>query len=323
MGYTESQGDPELRELIAGLYTNQNPEDIIVFSGAEEGIFIFMNVLLHKGDNIIVQTPCYQSLFEVATSVGASISEWVMEEDNNWQLEINQLQKLIKANTKAIIINSPNNPTGYCIPPDNYKKIIEIAEKNDIMIFSDEVYKYVEYDKKDRLPSMCDVYNNGISLGVMSKSLGLPGLRIGWIASKNKIIKNKISSFKDYTTICNSAPSEFLSKIALKNKEILLSRNLDILRNNLLLLEEFFSDKSEIFHWVKPKAGSLIFPKLKTGENAKNFCKKLIEKKGVLLLPGDLYEKYPKHFRLGFGRKNMPQALEKLDEFINENHLTA
>ncbi|MFC2121690.1 aminotransferase class I/II-fold pyridoxal phosphate-dependent enzyme, partial [Bacteroidota bacterium] len=162
LGYTESQGDPELRELIAGLYTNQNPEDIIVFSGAEEGIFIFMNVLLNQGDNIIVQTPCYQSLFEVASSVGASISEWIMDADNDWQLNIDQLQELIKPNTKAIIINSPNNPTGYCIPPDNYKRIIEIAEKNDIIIFSDEVYKYAEYDKKDRLPSMCDMYKNGI-----------------------------------------------------------------------------------------------------------------------------------------------------------------
>ena len=226
LGYTESQGDPELRELIANLYTNQSFEDIIVFTGAEEAIYIFMNILLNEGDHLIVQTPCYQSLFEIAISIGANVTRWEMQADNNWNLSTEELQGLIKSTTKAIVINSPHNPTGYCIPHDNYKEIISIAEKNGIMVLSDEVYKFSEYDAKDRLASMCDSYGNGVSLGVMSKSFGLAGLRIGWIATKNKMIKKNIQSYKDYTTICNSAPSEFLAKIALKNRKQILSRNL-------------------------------------------------------------------------------------------------
>lgn len=319
LGYTESQGDPELRELIAELYTDQTAKDIIIFTGAEEAIYIFMNILLNKGDNIIVQTPCYQSLFEVAASIGSNVTRWEMCADNNWFLDIEKLEDQIKPTTKVLVINSPHNPTGYCIPHDDYKKIISIAEKFGIMVFSDEVYKFSEYDKKDSLPAMCDLYDSGISLGVMSKSFGLAGLRIGWIASKNERIKKDIMSYKDYTTICNSAPSEFLAKIALRNQESLLSRNLNLLNTNLKLLENFFSNNSSLFSYCKPKAGSIMFPEIKADITAEDFCAGLIEKKGVLLLPGNLYENYPKHFRLGFGRKNMPAALNKLQEYITEN----
>jgi len=318
LGYTESQGDTELRELIADLYTEQSPDDIIVFTGAEEAIYIFMNVLLTKGDHVIVQTPCYQSLFEVAASIGSDVTGWEMIADNNWLLNPYKLEELIKSSTKAIVINSPHNPTGYCIPQDHYRKIINIAEKRGIIVFSDEVYKFSEYDKKDRLPAICDIYSSGLSLGVMSKSFGLAGLRVGWLATKNNKIKEKIKLYKDYTTICNSAPSEFLAKVALRNRESLLSRNIDLLKTNLKLLENFFNSNASLFKTVLPKAGSIMFPKIIRDISAEDFCTDLIDKKGVLLLPGSMYENYPKHFRLGFGRKNMPEALERFQEYLND-----
>jgi aspartate/methionine/tyrosine aminotransferase len=317
LGYTESLGHPRLREEISKLYLHSEPEHTIVFSGAEEGIFAFMNALLDPKDHVMVQFPCYQSLTEVAHAIGCKVTKWNMNPGNNWQLDIDFLEKNITANTKAIVINFPHNPTGYLPAIPIFNRIIEIARQNDIFVFSDEVYRFLEYHEKDRLPAMCDVYDKGISLGVMSKSFGLPGLRIGWIVTRDQSLFDKIASYKDFTTICNSAPGEFLAILALKNKAFLLNRNLEIIKTNLKQLESFFSRNSHLFDWTKPIAGPLIFPRLTFTQDAEAFCLDLLEKKGVLLLPGNQFNYNNQYIRLGFGRKNMPQALEKLEEYLN------
>ncbi|MDD3159506.1 MAG: aminotransferase class I/II-fold pyridoxal phosphate-dependent enzyme [Candidatus ainarchaeum sp.] len=320
LGYTESQGNPKLKKEIAKLYKTIKPEEIIVFSGAEEGIFIFMNVLLKKGDNIIVQFPGYQSLYEIATSIGCEVTNWPMSDENNWELDIEFLKNNIKENTKAIIINFPHNPTGYLPSKEKLNQIIKLAKQKNIYIFSDEVYRLLEYNKNNTLPAIADCYDKAFSLGVMSKTFGLAGLRIGWIATKDKNLFKKIASFRDFTTICNSAPSEFLSIIALKHKEILIKRNFKIIKNNLNLLDNFFKRYDHLFEWVRPKAGSIAFPKIKFNKNVEDFCIDLVNKKGVLLLPSTVYDLNDKHFRIGFGRKNMAEALGKLEEYIKEHH---
>jgi aspartate/methionine/tyrosine aminotransferase len=319
LGYTESQGNPVLRKEISKLYKTASPENVLVFSGAEEGIFIFMNTILNKGDHVIAQYPGYQSLYEVANSIGCEITAWKMDEGKGWELDLDFLRKNIRKNTKAIIINCPNNPTGYLMPKEKYEAIIKIAKEKGIWVFSDEVYKFSEYNEKERLPSACDLYDRGVSLGVMSKTLGLPGLRIGWICAKDSQLLKSMASFKDFTTICNSAPGEFLSILALKHKEFIIKRNLGIIKKNLELLDKFFKKHSSLFSWVKPKAGSIAFPRIKFNKNVEDFCIDLVNKKGVLLLPSTKYGFDDKHFRLGFGRKNMPEALRKLEEYIKEN----
>ncbi len=319
LGYTESQGNPKLREEIAGLYETIKPEEVIVFAGAEEGIFIFMNSLLKSGDHIIVQFPAYQSLFEIAKSIGCEITNWVMDDKNNWELEIEFLKKNIKENTKAIILNFPHNPTGYLPSKEKFNEIIEIAKQKNIHVFSDEVYRLLEYDKNNILPPAADCYDKAISLGVMSKTFGLAGLRIGWIATKDKELFRKIASFKDFTSISNSAPSEFLSILALKHRDFLIKRNLDIIEKNLQLLDRFFKEYNNLFEWVRPKAGSVAFPKIKFDKSVEDFCINLVSKKGVLLLPSTSYDFDDKHFRIGFGRKNLPEVLEKFEEYIREN----
>jgi aspartate/methionine/tyrosine aminotransferase len=319
LGYTEYPGSLALRVEISKLYIHSTPENIIVFAGAEEGIFVFMNALLNPGDNIIVQAPCYQSLYEVANAIGCNVYEWVMNAENNWELDIDFLRKNITEHTKAIIINFPNNPTGYTISKEKLNKIIDIAKQHDIFILSDEVYRFLEYREEDRLPAVCDVYDKGVSLGVMSKSFGLPGLRIGWIVTKDNALLRKMASFKDFTTICNSAPSEFLAALALKHKEFILNRNLEIVKTNLQHLEAFFEKHSNRFAWIKPKAGPLIFPELKFTQNAEIFCLDLIKKKGVLVMPGNQFNYSNNHVRIGFGRKNMLEALAKLEEYFTSS----
>ena len=240
LGYTEAQGSKTLRERIAGLYQNINSEEVLVHAGAEEAIFNFMNVFFNPGDHVIVQFPCYQSLIEIVQGIGCQVTKWELkQEKNNWTIDMDFLKNSIRKNTKAIIINTPHNPTGFTFTKTDLETIIGLAQEHNITLFCDEVYKYLEYDSKNRTPWICDLDQKAVSLGVMSKSFGLPGLRIGWIATKNKEVYRKMASFKDYTSICNSAPSEFLAEIALKHKEKILKRNLGIIQENLSLLEEF------------------------------------------------------------------------------------
>lgn len=316
LGYTESAGSPALRKEIAGIYENISPNQVLVHNGAEEAIFLFMHAMLSYGDHVIVQMPCYQSLFEVAKSIGCQITGWNAREENGWALDIDELKSLIKLNTKAVIINSPNNPTGYLFSRDEFELINRLVEEKGIILFSDEVYRESEYDLADRVPAACDLGSHAVSLGVMSKTYGLAGLRIGWIATSNAEIYSNVARLKDYTTICNSAPSELIAEIALHHRQKLIERSVGIITRNLAILDEFFKKHNNQFTWCKPKAGPITFPKL-IGEDIEQFCDGLVKTQGVLLLPGTMYNDSENHFRLGFGRDNMPEAVQHLEEYLH------
>jgi len=318
LGYTESQGSPALRKEISKLYETLDPEHILVHTGAEEAIFIFMNTMFQSGDHIIIHSPGYQSLAEVARAAGCDVSPWLAREENNWALDLDELQHIMQSNTKAIVINTPHNPTGYLMSRADYEAVHKFAQEKDLLLFSDEVYRESEYDSAERLPAACDQGEYAVSLGVTSKTYGLAGLRIGWIATKNKKIYENMASLKDYTTICNSAPSEFLAEVAMRNRQKLAYRNLDIIKHNLTVIDDLFDRHADLFSWVRPKAGSMGFPRLLKGD-VEDFCDELVKKAGVLLLPGSMYDDSSNHFRLGLGRKNLPQAVERLEEYLSKN----
>lgn len=322
LGYTESQGHPELREEIAKLYRGITADQVLVHTGAEEAIHNAMHVLLTPGDHVVVQYPCYQSLAEVALSIGCGVSFWKMENSPEWTLDADLLEKHVTNKTKLIIINSPHNPTGYQMPMEQFQYVRDVANARGITLFSDEVYRLLELDVKDRLPSLCEIDENGLALGVMSKSFGLAGLRIGWVVTRNRDLCDKLAFYKDYTTICNSAPSEYLSMIALKHKEGILARNMRIIVDNLERLNEFFRKYPSLFSWKAPKAGPIAFPELKTG-NVTDFCHDLVTKAGVLLLPGTLYDPSYNHFRIGYGRANLYDVLLKLEEYLKSAGITS
>jgi aspartate/methionine/tyrosine aminotransferase len=318
LGYGETQGLPELREEIAGLYRSVKPENIIVLA-PEEGIFITMNTLLEKGDEVITPFPGYQSLYEVARSLGCQVKFWEPRFKNGWSFELEDLEKLISDKTKLLVINFPNNPTGATISKKAQEEIIDLAKKNDIVLFSDEMYRYLEYQEEDRLPSIADLYENSVTLFGMSKTFALAGLRIGWLITKKQQWLNDFQVFRDYTTICNSAVSEILAVMGLKSQEQILRRNQEIIRYNLTLLERFFTKYDTYFDWYTPKAGPIAFPRLKGKADVNEFCKDLLDKKGVMLLPAEVYDFKGNHFRIGFARENMQAALDKLEEYIEEN----
>ena len=316
LGYMEAIGSITLRQEITKLYSDIKEDEVLVHAGAQEVIFVFMNTMLNKGDHVIVHFPNYQSLEEVARSSGTEVTRWKTKEENNWELDIDFLKQSIKKSTKAIVINCPHNPTGYLMKKEKLNEIVEIARKNNILIFSDEVYRFLEYNEKDRLPAICDIYENGISCGVMSKAFGLAGLRIGWAATKNIKILNEMTIFKDYTTICVSAPSTFLAELALRNKEKILKRNLEIIQSNLTTLNSFFAKYQDLFNFKTPKAGTIAFPSIKLETDTEKFCLDLVDKKGVFLLPSTVYDFGNKNFRIGFGRKDMSKCLGIFEEYL-------
>lgn len=317
LGYTESTGSPSLRNEISQIYAGIQPDQVLVHSGAEEAIFLFMQAVLQSGDHIIVHWPCYQSLFEVAKSIGCEVTLWEARSENRWILDLEELKKSIKSNTRAIIINTPHNPTGFLMEGSAFLDLNRISQERGLILFSDEVYRELEYDHSNQLPSACDINPLAVSLGVMSKSYGLAGLRIGWIATRNAQVLARMTELKDYTTICNSAPSEYLAELALRHRNFLVERNLQLIHNNLILLDGFFAKYADLFSWIRPTAGPIAFPYL-TGEDVEQFCHRLVTTSGVLLLPGTLYDHPGNHFRIGYGRRNMPAALARLEEFLND-----
>lgn len=315
LGYTESPGGRPLREAIARIYETIQPEDVLVHTGAEEAIFLFMHAVLQPGDHVIVHSPCYQSLLEVARSIGCEVTSWVAREENAWDPGVDVLKTLVRPNTKAIILNTPHNPTGYLMPRPDFEKVSSIAQEAGALLFSDEVYRESEYDASTRLPAACDLGAHAVSLGVMSKSYGLAGLRIGWIATHNRQVLQLMAALKDYTTICNSAASEFLATVGLRHRQQLAARNVGIITDNLRTVDDLIGRHADLFSWIRPRAGSMAFPRY-LGGSIDGFCDKLVRGAGVLLLPGTVYDDNENHFRLGLGRRNLPQAVARLEQFI-------
>ena len=321
LGYTETWGDPELRKLIAGLYTNMTADDILVFHGAQEAIFGYMNVMLDEGSHMIAMYPNYQSAYEVANSVpGCTLSYWKLKDGGDrWTIDFDELESLIRPETKVIAVNSPNNPTGYTFTNAEIRRLTDICRKHDIYLFSDEVYKGIEMDGEKRV-WMADCYDKCVSLGVMSKAYGLAGQRVGWLASMDHETLEKVVKFKHYMSICDSAPSEYLSKVALRHSDELLNRSRDLIIKNMKIADGYFERWKNVIEKKNIPAGPVAFHKLLLDMPVQDFCQLAVDKKGVLLLPATIYGMDSQYFRMGYGRKNVPESLAKFDEFLTEEH---
>ncbi|MFO1257547.1 MAG: aminotransferase class I/II-fold pyridoxal phosphate-dependent enzyme [Gammaproteobacteria bacterium] len=321
--YTEPYGMPQLRQQIAtSLYPTLQTENILCSAGAEEAIFASLFTLCEPEDHAIVLTPCYQSLMEIPKLKGTKVTSVPLRESNQWQIDINEIKQALQSNTKCIVINFPHNPTGQVITPKELDDLIGLCDMYGLWLFSDEVYRLLGTPQDEWAKPAAEIYPKAISLGVMSKAFGMPGLRVGWIASQDQILLHKIKKMKDYLSICNSAPSEVISLITLKHKETILDRNNKIVAENLKRLDAFISEYHELFEWTRPQGGCVGFIKYKSKISVDEFCKKLINQKGVLLLPGSVYDDPNNYFRIGYGRQNMSVALSMLVDFVNEGYAT-
>jgi aspartate/methionine/tyrosine aminotransferase len=321
LGYTESPGHPLLRAEVAGLYRHIRAENVII-AAPEEAIFIAMQAFLSANDHVISVSPAYQSLYEVARSIGCRITPWKLQASpDGWQLDLKQLEQSITDQTRLLVINFPHNPTGYLPTLSEFEAIIRLADRYGIYIFSDEMYRLLEYAPADQLPSICDVYAKGIALSGLSKAFALPGLRIGWLAAQDHSWTERWLAWKDYTTICNSAPSEILGIIALQNRAQILQRNLDIIQTNLAYADHCFREQNDMFTWSKPQAGSVAFPQWLGIGPVEEFCQNVLDQQGVMLVPGSLFDFPGNHFRLGLGRSNFAKAIKHVESYLKATNL--
>jgi aspartate/methionine/tyrosine aminotransferase len=321
LGYTESPGHPALRAEVAALYERVEAADVLMFAGAEEGIFVAMHALLGAGDHAVVVWPAYQSLHEVARAAGADVTLVPLDAAGGWSLDPEAVRRAMRPETRVVVINFPHSPTGAQLDRGVFDEIVRVCETTGATLFSDEVYRLLEHDATIRLPAAVDVSERAASLGVMSKAFGLAGLRIGWIATRDARLRARLASLKDYTTICNSAPSEVLALIALRARERVLARSRAIISSNLPVLDDFFDRHRHHLEWVRPRAGSVGFPRLLSGD-ADRVAEALVEREGVLILPGSRFGYPGNHFRLGFGRTDMPVALQRLSRFLEQGSPT-
>jgi len=324
LSYTQTWGAPDLRQAIAQTYDTLSADNILCFAGAEEGVYAAMRVLLSPEDHAVVIVPNYQAAETIPLSICA-VSGVALDADNHWHLDIDAIAKAIRPNTRLISVCFPNNPTGHILPKDDYKALIDICRAHDLYLFSDEVYRGIELDAQKRIDQAADIYEKGLSLNVMSKAYGLPGLRIGWIAAQDKVLLERLERYKHYLSICNSAPSERLAVIALGIRDQLLEKTRSLMHRNIKKLDSFFADYPDLFSWQHPDGSCIGFPRFTGRGGIENFCQQLVEENGVLLLPASLYRselmEAPKdHFRIGFGRDNIDEGLTAFRTFLDRKH---
>jgi aspartate/methionine/tyrosine aminotransferase len=316
LGYTESLGLPALRSEITRLYQAVPSEHILTLT-PEEGIYIAMQTLLKPGDHVICLFPAYQSLYEIAHSIGCEVTPWMLRPDgNHWRLDFEALEQSLLPHTRLLVINFPHNPTGFLPTRAELEEIIAFARAHHLFLFSDEMYRFLEYDPASRLPALCDLYEWGVSLSGLSKSMAVPGLRTGWLATQNELIFQSWAHFKDYTTICSSAPGEILALITLRARQQIVARNLALIGANLSSAHAFFAEFSDRFIWFPPLAGSTAFPRLNLEMSIETFCQQVLDRKDVMLVPASMFDLPGNHFRLGLGRKNFIEALSLLADYL-------
>jgi aspartate/methionine/tyrosine aminotransferase len=323
LGYTETFGAPDLRAAIAATYEARTAEDILCFAGASEGIFAANSVLLDKDSHAIVITPNYQSHETLPLAI-CEATGVPLDPKDNWSLDIDRVAAAIRPNTRLLTMNFPHNPTGALLPRDRYEALIALCRKHGIYILHDEIFHGLGPSDTQHLPFVADVYERGLSLGVMSKSYGLPGLRIGWIACQDRELLARMERMKHYLSICNSGPSERLAVIALKNRDRLLARNCAIIDENLPKWQAFFDRHSELFDWQPPQASCMAYPRYKGAEGVEAFARELVEESGVLVLPSSIYasELGPapaNRLRIGLGRSGLDEALAAFDAHLMRN----
>lgn len=322
LDYAPASGSDELREQIAQGYPGLNAEHILTFAGAQEAIFAVYHALLSPGDVMQGISPHFGPLHLVAQGIGAKVNIQTLDFDtqqnkNSWSLDVDQWCQRLKTSmhespkaTKLSVINFPHNPTGAMLCEQELKQMVNTCAEHDCWLFSDEVFRGLEYEKNDQLPPVASLYDKGVSLGVMSKSHGLGGVRVGWVACKNTALLKRLVEIKEYLSICNSITDEYLAIITLKNGDAILKNNRQQAKDNLALLEK---NRHLLPHlkWSAPKAGVLLYPQLVDETLADTFVLDMLNTTGALVLPGHCFGHGQNHFRVGYGRKTFHwQALQ-------------
>ncbi|MCR1974531.1 aminotransferase [Clostridium sporogenes] len=316
MTYSHIYGSPNLLKGIASLFQDVKAEQIIPTHGAIGANYQVLITLLEPGDSMVSVAPTYQQHYSIPESMGTEVNILKLLPENNFLPDLQELKKMVNSNTKLITINNPNNPSGSLIPVELIKQIVDIAKSVDAYVLSDEVYRGISEDGS-YMPSIVDLYEKGISVGSMSKTFSLAGLRLGWIVSKDEKIINLCRERRDYDTISCGVLDDIFASLALENKEAILERNRKIVMTNRELLHQWVSSEPRV-SYVKPVAGNTALIYYDADMHSYKFCEKLLKETGVFYTPGECFD-LDYCFRIGyaFDSKTLMEGLEKTSEFIS------
>ena len=321
LGYVPVPGGEELRSAVAATYESVDAADVLTFAGAEEALFWALQELAGPGDHAIVTVPNYQSTESVPLANGADVSGLLLRPENGWGLDLDELRSLLRPETRLIVVNWPNNPTGGVARPEDFRALVELCDERGIRLLSDEVYRGVELDPARTLPQATDLSGTAVSLNVMSKAYGLPGLRIGWLACRDRELLARLERRKHYTSICNAGPSEALAMIALRNGKALRARTRETVGANVPVFAAFFAEWAKLCEWEPPAGGCVCFPRYLGDDGVEAFCRALLDEAGVVLLPAGIFASAladvpADRFRIGVGRHDPGPALAAFGGFL-------
>ncbi len=319
LGYTESAGHPLLRRAIGGHYRDLDADEVLEVV-PEEGIFLLMHALLSPGDHVVCVAPAYQSLHEVARSIGCDISPWSPDEARGWHFDLDALRAQLRDTTRLVVVNFPHNPTGFSPTRDEFAELVETVDHHGAFLLSDEMYRLLDVAPNSGLPAACELSDRAISLSGLSKSFGLPGLRVGWVATRDRSVLERMLVLKDYTTICGSAPSEILALVAIRNLGSITARQTERVRRNVTVLDDFFDRHRSLFAWNRPIGGSVCLPRHLGPEDTPTLAAEMVEGAGIMVVPSTIFDFGDRHLRIGFGRENLPEVVERFERYLVERH---
>lgn len=288
MTYGAIEGSDRLRNAICTLYENQDRHNIVVTHGAIGANALIHETLVEPGDHVISVKPTYQQHYSIPESYGADIEILHLREDNAFLPDLEELARMVRPDTKLIVLNNPNNPTGSLMDSGLLDAFAAIARSVDAWVLCDEVYRGTNQEGSGFAPAIADIYEKGISVAGMSKVFSLAGLRLGWIAAPVEIIE-AVSIHRDYNTISVGRIDDYFAAMALENKHMILERSHNITRGNLQILSDWV-DREPSISWVKPKAGTTALLKYDFDMPSRDLCISLLEQTGVMLLAGSVLD---------------------------------
>ena len=318
LGYGHIKGLPAFKEGVKNLYNTVEPDNIIPTIGAAGANHLVFYSLVEPADRVISVIPTYQQLYSIPESFGADVQYLRLTPENRFLPDLKELKTLVNKKTKLICINNPNNPTGALISGKMLEEIIEIAKSVNAYILSDEVYRGLNI-AEEYPPSVADLYEKGVSVCSMSKIFSLAGLRLGWIACKDREFIEKCISHREYNMISCSLLDENIAALALKHYDKIIERNKTAIKQCAALLDNWVKQQKHI-SYVKPHAGTTALLYYDFDMTSKELCDRLAKEKGVFLTPGFCFE--TEHcFRVGYCKnpEMLKQGLEKISDFIQES----
>ncbi len=319
LGYGQTNGSIPLRKRISALYSGADEENILVTNGSSEANFIACHTLLEKGDEVVMMVPNYMQIWGIAKEMGCITKAFHLKEDDHWRPDLEELRSLVTSKTKMIALCNPNNPTGYTLSGDEMLEIVDIAKSVDAWIYCDEVYMGAELNGQT-IDSFVGVYDKVMVNGGLSKAYALPGLRLGWLVGPEDVIADTWA-YHDYTSITAGVMSHHIAEIALRpeRRQQILRRNRTMLNENLVAVKEWLDQYGDLFEYVAPKGGGMLFVKYNLDINSTKLAEWLRTEKSVFILAGDCYG-MDYHFRIGIGERKqyILEGLERIKEALEE-----